>query len=156
MNTNEAARLLLDCYPRIYLACHQRHVRDPVDERVLSAHQASILSHLDDVEGTRLTDLAEHMGVTLSTMSLAVSRLVRDGYVAREQDRDDRRQIKLRLTPDGVRMKEAQTVLDESTVVRMLGRMSEDERTRALEGLRLLAAAAHEEMKSRPQRRRSA
>jgi DNA-binding MarR family transcriptional regulator len=32
-----------------------------------------------------LSDLAKHMGVTASTMSLAVDRLERNGYVVRER-----------------------------------------------------------------------
>ncbi len=68
---------VLECYPKIYFACHRRHVRDPATRRVLSAHQASILDHLDAVEPTSLGQLAAHMGVTVGTMSVAVERLVR-------------------------------------------------------------------------------
>src|SRR6476620_6012648 len=68
---------VLRCYPRIYFACHTRHVRDPRSGNLLSVHQASVLDHLDDVEPTGLRDLATHMGVTASTMSLTVDRLVR-------------------------------------------------------------------------------
>ena len=38
---------VLELYPKIFFACHTRHVRDPSTRRVLSAHQASILDHLD-------------------------------------------------------------------------------------------------------------
>ena len=74
---------VLRCYPQIYFACHRRHVRDEATQAVLSAHQASVLDHLDDVEGTSLATLARHMGVTASTMSLTVDRLERGGYVTR-------------------------------------------------------------------------
>jgi DNA-binding MarR family transcriptional regulator len=142
------ARVLRD-YPRIYLACHQRHVADPGSSRLLSAHQAGILSHLDDVEPTRLGELAAHLGVTLSTMSLQVERLVRRGYVIRRRDRADRRALSLRLTESGVRVKRAQTVLDPPRVASLLGRLTREERERALEGLALLAGAAEEEMAAR-------
>src|SRR2546429_2235399 len=68
--TSDAARQLMELYPRIYFACHARHVRDPRTRRLLSAHQASILDHLDEREPLTLVDLARHMGVTPSTMSL--------------------------------------------------------------------------------------
>ena len=74
---------LLDAYPRIYFACHTRHVRDPQTQRLLSRHQASVLDHLDEVEPTTLMDLARHMGVTPGTMSIAIDRLERKGYVRR-------------------------------------------------------------------------
>src|ERR1700693_4273926 len=96
---------VLRCYPRIYFACHRRHIRDPQTETVLSAHQASVLDHLNDVDGTSLFALARHMGVTASTMSLTVDRLERGGYVTRARDAQDGRRISLRLTPDGARLR---------------------------------------------------
>lgn len=143
-----AVQAVLDFYPRIYFACHTRHVRDPATGGELSAHQASILSHLDDVEPTSMSELAEHMGVTLSTMSLGIKRLVAGGYVESERSATDRRVVELRLTEAGVRMKEAQTVLDPERVDAVLGRLKREDRTRAIQGLRLLAAASGEQMRA--------
>src|SRR5687768_9728358 len=100
-------RTLLDAYPRIYFACHRRHVRDPQTHRLLSAHQASILDHLDTVDPTTLGVLAGHMGVTPATMSIAIDRLVRSGYVTRTRSAIDRRRAELRLTESGQRIKSA-------------------------------------------------
>ena len=49
---------VLRCYPQIYFACHCRHIRDATTQAQLSSHQASVLDHLDDVEGTSLLALA--------------------------------------------------------------------------------------------------
>lgn len=81
----DAVKQVMELYPRIYFACHTRHVRDPQSHRLLSAHQASILDHLDEHEPLSLLDLARHMGVTPSTMSLNIERLVRRGYVSRDR-----------------------------------------------------------------------
>lgn len=135
---------MLRCYPQIYFACHQRHVRDEKTKAVLSAHQASVLDHLDDVEGTNLLELARHMGVTASTMSLMVDRLERGGYVRRKRSKEDRRRVDLRVTAAGVRIKRQQNVLDAGLVAAMLARLDEDRRRSALAGLELLAAAARE------------
>ncbi|MGQ0640807.1 MAG: MarR family winged helix-turn-helix transcriptional regulator [Gemmatimonadaceae bacterium] len=137
----DVAALLRD-YPRIFFACHRRHVRDEATARVLSAHQASILDHLDDVASTDLTRLASHMGVTLSTMSLAVDRLARGGYVVRTRDAKDARRVQLRLTSDGVRIKRAQSVLEPELVAQLLDQLAPDERDDALRGLATLARAA--------------
>ena len=67
-----AVRQVMELYPRIYFACHTRHVRDDQSGAVISAHQASILDHLDEIEPTALNDLARHMGVTASTMCITV------------------------------------------------------------------------------------
>ncbi len=137
-----ALSAVMTLYPRIYFACHTRHVRDPQSQRLLSRHQASILDHLDEIEPTPVMDLAAHMGVTAATMSLSIDRLERKGYVVRLKDAKDRRRVHVRLTGAGVRMREASSVLDAERVEALVARLSDDERTRAIEGLGLLADAA--------------
>jgi MarR family transcriptional regulator, organic hydroperoxide resistance regulator len=133
---------VLDAYPKIYFATHRRHIRDEGSQTVLSARQASILDHLDDVEPTALFDLARHMGVTASTMSLAIDRLERGGYVTRARSKQDARRVELRLTPAGLRIKRQQKVLEPSLVAAMLARLDKRKRAEALRGLELLAEAA--------------
>jgi DNA-binding MarR family transcriptional regulator len=141
-------RALLAAYPRIYFACHTRHVRDPAGGKDVSAHQASILDHLDEVEAMSMTDLAEHMGVTVATMSLAIDRLQRRGYARRDRDPQDGRRVLLRVTPAGVRLREAKSVLDPVRVEQVLGQLSPADRDKALEGLALLARASEKHMRS--------
>jgi len=129
-------------YPRIFFACHTRHVRDEAAGRTLSAHQASILDHLDALEPMSLNRLAAHMGVTASTMSLAIDRLAEQGYVARTRSKADGRQVELRLTPDGERIRDAKSVLDPNLVRALLKRLTPSRRAQALAGLQLLADAA--------------
>ena len=143
-----AARELMALYPRIYFACHTRHVRDPQSQRLLSRHQASILDHLDEIEPTTLNDLARHMGVTAGTMSLSIDRLERKGYVLRMRDAVDRRRVHLRLTTAGVRVRQASSVLDPVRVEALVARLKDEERDAAIAGLALLAGAAQEQMAS--------
>jgi DNA-binding MarR family transcriptional regulator len=140
-------RQLLDAYPRVYFACHTRHVADPVSGDPVSAHQASILDHLDEVDAMSVTDLAGHMGVTVATMSLAIDRLERRGYVRRDRDPRDRRRVLLRVTPAGVRLREAKSVLDPVRVEQVLAHLSPADRDAALRGLDLLARASEKHMK---------
>jgi DNA-binding MarR family transcriptional regulator len=148
-----AARDVMTLYPRIFFACHTRHVRDPQSGRTLSRHQASVLDHLDDVDAMTLNGLAKHMGVTPATMSLTIDRLERKGYVVRLRDVADRRRVQLRLTPAGVRVKEASSVLDPPLVEALVARLSDEERERAVGGLQLLARAAQAQMAERSQKR---
>jgi DNA-binding MarR family transcriptional regulator len=145
----EEVQQLLALYPRIFLACHTRHVRDRQSGRVISDHQASVLDHLDEVEPTGLLELAGHMGVTASTMSITVDRLVRGGYVVRERGAEDARRVCLRLTVLGARIKREKSVLDPDLVKALLRRLPPSQRREALHGLALLARAADEEMQSR-------
>jgi DNA-binding MarR family transcriptional regulator len=140
---------LMESYPKIYFACHTRHVQDEETNQVLSAHQASILDHLDDVEPTTMLTLARHLGVTASTMSLTIDRLVRAGYVTRDRDTEDGRKVALRLTKDGVRVKENKSVLDRDLVAAMLARMKPRDRSNALAGLETLATAAMDFIESK-------
>lgn len=146
---DHAVRRLLESYPKIFFACHVRHVRDPETRKELSAHQASILDHLDDKEPTNLMTLAQHMGVTASTMSLTVDRLVRSGHVVREKDPADARRVCLRLTPAGLRIKTMEKVLDPELVRDLLARLPAEEREAGLRGLELLAAAAVQQIQSK-------
>jgi len=136
-------------YSQIYFACHTRHVHDPESGTRVSARQASILSHLDSVEPTPLSQLASHMGVTVSTMSIAVERLVRQGYVVRDRAESDARVRHVRLTTAGERLRAAQKVLEPRLVRAMLSRLSPAERRDALRGLELLGTAAREQTKER-------
>jgi DNA-binding MarR family transcriptional regulator len=140
----EAAQRVIHLYPRIYFACHTRHVRDPQTLRLLSRHQASVLDHLDEIDPITLNDLARHMGVTPASMSLSIDRLERKGYVVRVRDTADRRRVQLRLTTAGVRVRQQSSVLDPPRVEALVGRLTAAEREAAVRGLELLARAAAE------------
>ena len=142
MRTSEAAAAVMTAYPRIWFACHRRHVRDPESGTLLSAHQASILDHLDTVEATSLTALAQHLGVTPGTMSVAVDRLQKHGYVDRTWDHRDRRRVQLRLTEAGARVRSANSALDPALVEALLARLTAEEQRAAISGLTILARSA--------------
>lgn len=149
MNLQEAVQQLITLYPRIFFACHTRHVQDPDSKEKLSSHQASILDHLDEIEPLSLRDLARHLGVTPSTMSIAVGRLIRKGYVLRTRDPNDARRINIRLSRAGARLREAKSVLDPELVENMLRHLTPEQRQEAIRGLAQLANAAQKEMHNR-------
>lgn len=140
----QARTAVMTLYPQIYFACHTRHVRDVQTQRLLSRHQASILDHLDEIEPTTVAQLAAHMGVTAGTMSLSLDRLERKGCVTRVKDAKDKRRVHVRLTTAGVRVRDAASLLDPDRVTRIVSRLTEHDRVKAVEGLAALARAAHE------------
>ncbi|MCG6955113.1 MAG: MarR family winged helix-turn-helix transcriptional regulator [Gemmatimonadetes bacterium] len=127
---------------RIELACRIRQVQDSGASGRISAHQASVLSHLDREDPTMVGELADHLGVTPSTMSLTLKRMEAAGYVRRDRDPSDRRVMNVRLTDAGVRVRNARSVLDPERVAAMLALLGAEDRVDALRGLRLLAGAA--------------
>ena len=148
-----AVAVLLESYPKIFRACHRDHVRDPRTKKLLSSHQASILDHLDPVSPTYLHQLAGHMGVTASTMSLNVDRLESAGYVRRRRIGMNARRVNLRLTAAGARIKSQRKILEPALVAELLGRLSAAERATALAGLQILGRGAAQLLAERQARR---
>jgi MarR family transcriptional regulator, organic hydroperoxide resistance regulator len=144
----------LQSYPKIYLACHTRHLRDDETGKSLSARLGSILDHLDTQPPLTLSSLAKHLDVTQSTISLQIDKLQRAGYVLRLRDTQDRRRVSVVLTPRGKRIKEQNSVLDRDLVRELISLLRPGDVEAALSGLDLLAEAADKLMNRRSLRGR--
>jgi DNA-binding MarR family transcriptional regulator len=129
-------------YPQIYVACHTDHVRAVSTRWRVSSQDASILVHLDREFGLSPRALAGHLSVAPSTLSAALARLEKLGYLTNKPNERDRRKRELRLTPRGAEAISATSVLDAERVRAMLSHLKPEERKQALRGLALLAAAA--------------
>lgn len=140
--SNRDVRLVQVAYPQIYFACHTRHIRRASTATRLSAADSTLLAHLDEERATRPTALAKHLGVAASTLSAAIARLAKLGYVAHGKAAGDGRAVDLRLTSKGAAAMQASSVLDSALVTKMLHQLSSSERQRALEGIGLLAKGA--------------
>lgn len=55
-------------------------------------------------EGARMGELAEHLGVREPTVTATVGRAERDGLVKRARDAEDRRIVRVTITPKGLEM----------------------------------------------------
>ena len=139
---NQRVRRLLDAYPPIFIACHRQHIRTDEEGGYLSEHQASVLDHLDVERPITLSKLAEHMGIGRSAMSIMVARLSKRGFVARARDKADARQLQLRLTRAGLKIKQQNTILDPQLVEEVFSLMRPQEIESALAGLEKLAEHA--------------
>lgn len=140
--TSRLVRDVQRYYPQIYRACHVDHVRTKSNRYHLSAHDSSLLAHLDDTTPMLAGRLAQHLGVSKSTLSAALKRLEALGYIARTPREGDRRQFDLRLTEAGVQAMEDSSVLDAGRLAHVLGQLSSAQQRRVLAGLALLAEAA--------------
>jgi DNA-binding MarR family transcriptional regulator len=129
-------------YPQIYVACHTDHVRAASTTWRISSQDASILVHLDRQFGLSPRKLAAHLGVAPSTLSSAISRLAKLGYLSSQASQKDRRERELRLTSRGAKAISATSVLDAERVKALLNQLKPGERKEALRGLALLARAA--------------
>lgn len=134
-------QVVLGAFPRIDEVCRARPVAASAAAPITTP-QARVLRQLDEHDPMMVTELADHLGVTPSTMSLTLSRLQRDGLIRRERDPDDRRVVNVRLTPEGERMRQATASLDPDRVDALLRVLRPEDRRRAVDGLALLAEAA--------------
>ncbi len=99
VSSDECARDVLEVVPLIMRAirAEMRSHRTPD----LSVPQFRTLAYLSRHEGASLSDVAEHIGLTLPSMSKMVDGLVTRQLVTRETSPSDRRRVTLRLTPLG-------------------------------------------------------
>ncbi len=135
--------LVLHALARVRSVFRARSVRDPLDGGgQVSARRAEILAHLDEEDPAMVGELADHLGVTASTMSLTLKRMELEGWVRRDRDPEDRRVTNVRLTEAGGRVRDARTDFDPERIAHALAILSPAHRREVLRGLGLLADAA--------------
>src|SRR6476659_3614053 len=98
-----------------------RTVHDELDRR-LSQHGASLwnwvlLKEAAHAEGASQRELAQHMGIEPPTLVRQLDKLAQDGLVERRPDPDDRRVVRVVVTPAGLeRLQELHAVVHELDV----------------------------------------
>jgi DNA-binding MarR family transcriptional regulator len=94
----------------LYALGRLRSLRDPIastcDEFQLTPSQVHVLLWLGKDGTLAMGELARRLGVTEKTITGLVDRLERSGYVQRERVAPDRRVVRCRLTPEGLKMYE--------------------------------------------------
>jgi DNA-binding MarR family transcriptional regulator len=95
--------------------------------------QLAIMNILERVKDANMTNLAKAMNVTTSAMTGVVDRLVRDGYVARVRDAEDRRIVHIKLTAKGLKTIRAAIEDRKRATIKMFGVISQEEREKYLE-----------------------
>lgn len=90
--------------------------------------QFIILNFLDRQRGGRMTDLAKFIGVTTAAMTGLIDRMVRDGYVERTRDPDDRRIIKVKATAKGSALVRKINLQKRQMIIDVFGRLTRQDR----------------------------
>jgi len=130
--------------------------------RVASAHapeflgvgvtmsQAKVLYLVQADPGLRMSELSARLGVSLSTVSGVVDRLVDQGLLLRQDDPADRRQVVLRITDAGATQLELFRELNVGQFRDMLARIDEADLAVVEQALDILATAALRQTVSPP------
>jgi DNA-binding MarR family transcriptional regulator len=95
----ECAHEVLDAVPTV-MRLIRNHLRR-YGTKEMSVPQFRTLNFLYRKEGVSLSEVADHIGLTLPTMSMLVDGLVAKGLLDRREDLQDRRRMTLTLTEPG-------------------------------------------------------
>ncbi|WP_067507852.1 MarR family winged helix-turn-helix transcriptional regulator [Actinoplanes sp. TFC3] len=133
----------------------QLFVRDrthPLFESQLTMQQFKILMLLHRLGDTSGRELAGMLGVSLATLSGMVDRLVAHDLVIRAEDPHDRRVRRISLSATGRETVDKFVNAGTELQLRLLGKLTGEELTAVLGGLRAMIRVAREEDFSGPDR----
>lgn len=118
----------------------RRSMPDHAGEGTVSPARMKALIHLAEYGPQTMTELAEGLRVTTPSATGLVTPLVECGHIVRERDEEDRRMVRVRLSPRAEELAEEALKLRRSEVRNALQGMSEEAREHFLEGLNRLIA----------------
>ena len=104
----------------------------------VSVPQFRTLAYLNRHEGTSLSDVAEHIGLTLPSMSALVDSIVMKGLVIRQTHPEDRRRMTLTLTERGRATLRVAHEAAASYLEERIGQLSATERATVIEAMQVL------------------
>jgi DNA-binding MarR family transcriptional regulator len=104
----------------------------------LSLPQFRTLIKLSFHPARSISDIADHLGIALSTASQLIDGLVKRGYVTRVSDADDRRRATLTLTASGRTMLEAVRAQALAHMEERLAALTMDERRAVADAMQML------------------
>lgn len=106
----------------------------------LSVPQFRALGYLGRNPGCSLSDVAEHIGLTLPTISKLVDRLEAAEMVTRGDVSGDRRRLALRLTPRGEAALQAAASATRTRLAEMIAALSPNDRAQISAAMSTLLA----------------
>lgn len=119
-------------------------------EIAVTMPQAKILYLLGAVGELHMSDLVARLGVSLSTVSGLVDRIVDQGLVTRRDDPADRRQVVVALTDQGAAFLDRFRDIGADQMRDLLARVDDDELAVIRHSLSILARAADQASASSP------
>jgi MarR family transcriptional regulator for hemolysin len=142
----KSARTLLEVVPLI-----MQGIRSEMRNRRLldlTVPQFRTLAFVNRNEGSSLWEVADHVGLTPPSMSRIVDGLIVRGLMARKDDPDDRRRVRLTVTNRGQEILEIVTQGTLSYLADKLGDLDADKSAAidtAMEAMRTVFAIPHGE-----------
>ncbi len=139
--TEECARELLDVVPIV-----MRDIRTQMRSRRtpdLTVPQFRTLLFVNRNVGTSLSEVADHMGLTLPSTSKLVDDLIKHGLMTRQPCTADRRRVSLSVTRRGFAILEASRKGTLAYLEEKLGSTSVDEKDAIQKAMKALRCVFH-------------
>lgn len=127
---------------RVFVALAARSLADTADEVTLAQYRALVV--LASRGPQNLAGLASNLEVAPATATRMCDRLVRKGLIRRTHDRDDRRSVRLSLSPKGRDLIDTVSQRRRQGIRRLLDAVPADERATLVRSLQLLTDAGGE------------
>jgi DNA-binding MarR family transcriptional regulator len=139
INPELCAREVMETVPLVmrFIRTEMRSRRGPS----LSIPQFRVLTFLSHRPGAPLSGVAEHLGVSRSTASAIVDRLVRRKLVRRTVHPQERRSVVLTLTPAGAQHHQEAREAAGAHMAKVLAGLSAADLLQVTKGLNLLGSA---------------
>ncbi len=96
--------LLVDIFNQILSIQQDRLKKDGIN---MSLSEIHVLEAIQKVDPPTMSMIAKRLRITVGTLTTAVKRLVKKGYVSRYQDGNDLRKVYLKLTPSAKKILDA-------------------------------------------------
>jgi len=127
---------------RVLVAVAARSLSDIAEEVTLTQYRTLVV--LASRGPQNLVGLAEAVGVTPATATRMCDRLVKKRLIVRQSQQDDRRQVRLALTKEGLKLVSAVTDRRRREIEAILSTIASKEQTVLVQALSRFAAAAGE------------
>ncbi|MGZ4113169.1 MAG: MarR family winged helix-turn-helix transcriptional regulator [Tumebacillaceae bacterium] len=111
-----------------------------IHQEDMSRQQFLLLKTLYCKQKSTVTELAELLGLSTSATTIALNRLVKNGYINRTRDDQDRRMVWVELTPDAVTMMNTMATKRNELLGKLLSQLESEEQQTFLHLLRKMLA----------------
>jgi DNA-binding MarR family transcriptional regulator len=111
----------------------------------VTMQQFIVMKLIGEKERPRMTDLADDLGVTLGNMTTMVERLIKHGYILRQDDPEDRRIVRVHLTAEGKNLIRKADERKKKTMEMILSKLSREDRQSLFKIMEKLVQAINQE-----------
>lgn len=143
-SANKAAARFEEQLPVIFRYFHGSKTFDFEDMNI-TLPQLMLLEIILKKGSPKMTDIAGELGVTLSNVTGMIDRLTESGYVEREDDPQDRRIVRIRLTGNGKSATQKAFEQKKRCIGQVFGKLSSEDQRALLRIIEKLVDAIKQE-----------